>query len=100
MTSFEMAPNYDSNTSFDRITGFFEAPVDGDYQFHMSCDDLCHYYMSLSDPMNPAAMELLIYRHAYSQFRRFSPMEYNSGPTNGADTSDIGFVFSEWVTLT
>ena len=45
------------------ISGFFEAPVDGSYQFHMNCDDMCEHYMSLSDPLNPSSKELVLNRN-------------------------------------
>ena len=35
------------------MQGYYEAPVDGDYQFHMSCDDDCELRLSLDDPVDP-----------------------------------------------
>jgi hypothetical protein len=45
MTSFEIPTASHYWSSYDHINGFFEAPVDGLYQFHMSCDDWCTFYM-------------------------------------------------------
>lgn len=62
MTNFEIAYTQEWNKNVNVISGYFEAPVDGQYQFHMSCDDECKFFMSTSDPMNPAAKEQRIHR--------------------------------------
>lgn len=62
LTSYEIAQQPTFHYDIARITGYFEAPVDGQYQFHMSCDDTCRFHLSLTDPTDPAAMELLISR--------------------------------------
>jgi hypothetical protein len=41
----------------------------------MSCDDNCKFYMSTSDPTNPAAKTMLIER-GYSSFRDFANWKY------------------------
>lgn len=89
-TSLELASQDDSWDSFDLFSGFFEAPEDGDYQFHMACDDSCSFHMSVSDPANPAALESLISRSSYTSFRNW---EFT-------DNSNTGTVFSEWQSLT
>ena len=94
MTNFEVATTKEDYLSVNVITGFFEAPVDGQYQFHMSCDDDCNLYMSTSDPMNPSAKELLMSRsgHATSyDFRDFSNYKWSQ--------DYVGSIFSEWITL-
>jgi hypothetical protein len=92
MTSYEIAPTRELHRSFDRITGFFEAPVDGKYQFHASCDDLCEFYMSLTDPLDPGAMELLIERRNNDDktydFRDFSSHSYSNDPD--AENTKVG----------
>ena len=84
MTNLEIADNTDcySSACFDKITGFFEAPVNGAYQFHMACDDYCHLYMSLTDPMDPSTMELLQHRDYHTSFRNFGSHTYENTPNN------------------
>jgi hypothetical protein len=58
LTTFEIAKTSSYWNSYDHITGYFEAPVDGQYQFHMTSDDGGKFFMSpASDPLNPAAKE-------------------------------------------
>jgi hypothetical protein len=67
MTSLEIPKTLSYWHSYDHITGFFEAPVDGLYQFHMSCDDNCKFLMSpASDPLNPDAKEELMVRGGHT----------------------------------
>jgi hypothetical protein len=55
-TSFEITATHNYYHSYDHMNGYFEAPVDGAYQFHVTCDDSCKFFMSPdSDPMNPEA---------------------------------------------
>jgi hypothetical protein len=100
MTSAEIA--YTSNGlhyTFDKITGFFEAPVTGQYQFHVASDDQSDFYMSPhSDPFNPDAKELLMsnegdLRGGYD-FRNYHWHNYENDPA-AADTR-VGAVFSTW----
>ena len=46
MTQFEVAHSPYLNPSTDTITGYFEAPVDGRYKFHMTCNRNCELYLS------------------------------------------------------
>ena len=47
MTSFEVAENEDTEgDSENTISGYFKAPVDGRYKFHMSCSKKCKLYLS------------------------------------------------------
>jgi hypothetical protein len=86
-----MPASYDDHYE-DYLTGFFVAPADGDYQFHMTCDDHCKFSMSLTDPTDPAAAELLIDNEGvWTSFRNFMFRD---------KVLDIGTIFSEWVTLT
>jgi hypothetical protein len=58
LTSFEIPDLSNYGNSNDHIMGYFKAPVDGQYQFHMSGDDAHTFWMSpASDPMNPDAKE-------------------------------------------
>ena len=46
MTNFEVAENADSEgNSENTISGYFRAPVDGNYKFHMSCSKKCKLYL-------------------------------------------------------
>ena len=84
------------------IQGFYEAPVDGLYQFHMSCDDNCSLKLSLSDPLDPSVAEVIINRGEYTSFRNFyyydSHYDAVLDPT-GAENPYIGSVFSLWIRL-
>lgn len=42
------------------MQGYYEAPVDGDYKFHMSCDDICALSLSIDDPLDPKTAEKII----------------------------------------
>ena len=91
MTSYEVARTREIWRSLDVITGFFKAPADGDYQFHMSCDDQCRHYMSLTTPEDPAAMELLMLRNGWESnydFRSFGSHSFNNDPD--AEDTNVG----------
>lgn len=47
LTHAEYAPEYPKSERFSLMQGFYEAPTDGEYQFHMTCDDVCSLWMSL-----------------------------------------------------
>ena len=99
MTTLEQAPSTTKWKSFDRVTGYFKAPIKGQYQFHQSCDDECKFYMSLSDPMDPAAKELLMYRTYIGDYAFRSYGEHNHNNDPDASDSKVGSVFSEWIDL-
>ena len=71
MTTLEMPSSTTNEYTMDRMTGYFKAPLTGQYQFHQSCDDHCKLYMSLTDPMDPTSKELLMYRASWMSFRNF-----------------------------
>lgn len=100
MTNFEIGYTNQWTNCFDRITGFFEAPVDGTYQFHMSCDDNCQLYLSTSDPMDPSedSTDAIINRDGWYTFRDFGTHNWNNDPD--AEDTNVGNVFSDWITLT
>lgn len=76
MTSFEIPNQRSYFNSYDHVTGIFEAPVDGSYQFHMSCDDSCKFLMSPeTDPLNPDAKEVIIDRPYHTSFRYYKHVE-------------------------
>ena len=99
MTTLEQAPSTDKWRSFDRVTGYYKAPVTGQYQFHQACDDRCKFFISLTDPMNPDAKEELMYRtweNTYDHtFRSYAKHNWNNDP-DAADTA-VGKVFTDWV---
>lgn len=96
LTSAEIPVNYYVVNSFDMIQGFYEAPVDGEYQFHMSCDDSCSLRLSLTDPSDPAAAEQILSRGSYTGFRNFYYADNNvDDPLN----ENIGKIFSVWIRL-
>ena len=67
-----------------KYSGFFEAPVDGDYQFHQSCDDSCQFHMATDSPMDPSTATLRMYRHGSEtdyDFRSFATHKYSPIPT-------------------
>lgn len=82
--------------SFYMYSGFFEAPVTGKYQFHMSCDDNCSWKMSLTTPNDPSTLEELLSMGSHSSFRK-----YNSVSNDVTDTANanIGKHFSQWIDL-
>lgn len=53
LTSAEVADSPNTVNAFSMIQGFYEAPVDGLYQFHQSCDDTCSLWLSMEDPADP-----------------------------------------------
>ena len=99
LTSAEIPVNYYAINSFDMIQGFYEAPVDGQYQFHMSCDDNCNLRMSLSDPMNATAAESIISRGSYTSFRNFYFADNYYNNDTHPENEEIGKTFSVWIPL-
>jgi len=87
-TQLELASTYEENFS-DTYKGFFEAPEDGKYQFHLACDDSCNFKMSLSNPGNPSSLETLITRNNHNSFRDWKFSNKNSDRST----------FSTWKTL-
>ena len=99
MTAFEIPYQNLWHRTFDRVTGFFEAPLDGRYRFHAACDDQCQLYLSVTTPLDPAAKELLLDRaNGDYGFRSFDEKDYDNDyvPPPG----EVGDVFSAWQTLT
>lgn len=94
MTSLEIAEASTYVNSFDQITGYFEAPVSGNYQFHMSCDDSCTFSMSLTDPLNPDAMEEIITRPHWTYWRAYN--DFDSDVNSEEFQADM---FSQWIHL-
>ena len=45
ITSFEV-PHSSEGPTTNAISGYFEAPVDGKYKFHMTCSRNCDLYLS------------------------------------------------------
>ena len=86
-----MAPTDEYEYSFDRIYGYFEAPISGTYQFHQSCNDRCQFYMNTAG-MDPAGKAELMDRSADTNFRSYGFHNYND--------AHIGSVFSDWISLT
>ena len=99
MTTLEQAPSTTKWRSFDRATGFFKAPVTGQYQFHQSCDHLCKFFISLSDPMDPNVKEELMYRtwdNSYDHaFRGYNKHTHSNDPDDA--NTKVGIVFTEWI---
>lgn len=83
--------------SFDLFTGFFEAPVTGKYQFHMSCDDTCKWRMSLTTPNDPSALEDVLSLGSHSSFRKYT--SFSNDVTDSTNTA-IGKHYSQWIDLT
>lgn len=82
------------------IQGFYEAPVDGLYQFHMSCDDTCSLKLSTSDPADPAAAEEVLRRDKHTSWRNFyHPRSHYTNDTY-PENSNIGSIFTLWMPLT
>jgi hypothetical protein len=81
---------YDS--TFHQITGFFEAPVDGEYQFHMTCYANCQFYMSLDDPMNNdrSQMTTVISSSRWRWFREYGTHDFNDD-VDASDFEDVMF---------
>lgn len=76
--------------------GYFKAPVDGEYQFHMSGDDSQTLWMSpTTDPMDPAVKEELITRGSHLSYRHY---QYYESDVSVADFA--ADVYSQWITLT
>ena len=101
LTTAELAPSTTKTLTYDRITGYFKAPLDGQYQFHQSCDDECKFYMSLTDPMDPTCKELLMHRKGWLvsdyNFRSYGKDLHSNDPDD--EDNRIGSVFSEWIPL-
>ena len=79
-TSYEIAKNSFGSNEIEKLSGYFEAPVDGEYQFHMSCDDHCKFYLS-TDPMDPSTKSELIYRRGWLtdyDFRSFATHKFGN----------------------
>lgn len=83
--------------SFDALTGYFKAPVSGNYRFHQACDDACAVSLSLTDPLDPAvdpldpaAKQEIMNRASHSSFRNFYKVD---------EEATIGSAFSEWIPL-
>ena len=62
LTTPEIPSNSFTTPAESLMQGFYEAPVDGDYQFHMACDDTCDLWFALDDPMNPESVEIILNR--------------------------------------
>jgi len=96
LTGFEIAMNDNYWHSYDHIAGFYKAPVDGLYQFHMTGDDNSLLYMSpTTDPMNPDAKVELIKKGHHSAYRAYENAEDD---VNADDFKDS--MFTEWISLT
>ena len=56
--------------------GFFEAPQDGEYLFHITCDSECEFLLSttVGREDDPAALETLMTSDESRPFRRFDPL--------------------------
>ena len=59
MTNAQIAPEANEGENFTMIQGFYEAPTDGKYLFHLDCDRDCNLLMSL-DPSRPEQTESII----------------------------------------
>ena len=99
MTTLEIASTTTNEYTFDKMSGYFKAPLTGQYQFHQSCDDRCRFYMSLTDPMDPTTKELLMDRAGWTvsdyNFRSFGKQTHNNDPD--AEDTKVGQVFTEWI---
>jgi hypothetical protein len=75
MTSLEIAEVSNYWQSRDIIRGYFVAPVDGEYQFHMSSDDQAYFRMSnATDPvesMDPANKMDILTKSWWNGFRAY-----------------------------
>jgi hypothetical protein len=96
------------NKYFNRISGFFKAPATADYQFHMSCDDICQLYLngdkasSLVPSQDPSTTgtDPIIDRAGGSTsytFRAFDPKDFENDCS--ASSNHCGSVYSEWISL-
>ena len=102
LTSYEIVSQNVWWKEIARITGYFEAPVDGQYQFHMSCDDSCKFHLSLTDPSDPAAKELLIYREGWVtdyDFRSSPTWKYKNASTKIELTDASTVMGTSWAHL-
>lgn len=60
----------------------------------MACDDYCNVKMSLTDPLDQAASELLLERNSYTTFRNFiNILRPVDGPNQGK-------IYSKWIPMT
>ena len=99
LTSADIPTNWYTENTNSVISGFYEAPVDGEYQFHMSCDDTCDLRLALSDPMNPDAVEEVIRRKSHTSYRNFYYSENRYDPLDDPLPYEIGSIFSTWIPL-
>jgi hypothetical protein len=96
LTSLEIVKAYHYWNSYDHINGLFEAPVDGLYQFHMSCDDSCTFYIgSGGDPTDPASKVEVLKQHHYTYYRQYQNKESDVNSENFDD-----YFYSQWMNLT
>ena len=65
----------------------------------MSCDDFCDFKISLSDPMNPDALEQILKRDSYTHYRDFYKQDNKYNTDDDPQNDNIGFIFSVWVPL-
>ena len=61
----------------------------------MACDDTCTFKMSVDDPHNPDALQLLMRRDHHTRYRNSDIGD----KTESEDNPAYGKSFSEWVTL-
>ena len=99
LTSAEIPESQYTKNSFDMIQGFYEAPTDGEYQFHMSCDDTCSLWLSLTDPEDPAVAEKILSRSKYTSFRNFYNVDNRYTNDTTPENDEIGQTFSLWIPL-
>jgi len=106
LTNAEIAVNYKTRNAFSLIQGFYEAPVDGLYQFHQACDDNCELWLSLDDPldltkdvMDPANKQRVLNRNSHSTYRNFYYPENHYANDTIPDNDEIGKTFTLWIPL-
>ena len=89
----EIAHDEPRFSRFYGFTSYFKAPENGEYRFLMSCDDRCSLYLSTSEPRQPEAKELILYRHKHTSWRNIPLLDKEESSPN------FGVVFSKWIRL-
>ena len=92
-TAIDLSQRLGNLNTFTAFEGYFKAPASGDMRFLMSCDDQCAFKMSITDPLDPATAETLMYRKTWTSYRN-SDLPIKNNPDGD------GKRYSKWITVT
>ena len=92
-TAFDLSQRLGNYNTFTAFEGYLKAPASGQMRFLMSCDDQCAFKMSITDPLDPAAAETLMYRNTWTTYR-------NTDMASKTNPLGDGMRYSKWVTVT